>query len=48
MIEKLIPHAQGIALIGFFLGFLFIVFQVARPSKRAEMERNARIPLKGE
>lgn len=39
-------HAPQIALLGFFAGFLLILFMVMRPSNKAEMDEHARIPLK--
>lgn len=46
MIDFILQHSAPIALVGFFLGFVFIVFTVLRPSRRAEIESHAMIPLK--
>lgn len=45
-IAYFLDNAQSIGLLGFFSGFLFIVASVMRPSKKAEMDAHARIPLK--
>lgn len=46
MIDFILTHASSIALVGFLAGFLFIVVTVMRPSRKAEMEQHALIPLK--
>lgn len=45
MINFLITHASSIALLGFFIGFLFIVATVMRPSRKAELQKHAMIPF---
>lgn len=45
MMDTLVTHASSIALVGFFIGFLGIVASVLRPSRKAELEKHARIPL---
>lgn len=46
MIDFILVNASSIALVGFFAGFLFIVAAVMRPSRKAELDGYAQIPLK--
>lgn len=45
MIDFIITHASGIALLGFFTGFVFIVATVMRPSRKAELQKHALMPF---
>ncbi|TAL31938.1 MAG: cbb3-type cytochrome c oxidase subunit 3 [Alphaproteobacteria bacterium] len=45
MTDFIVTHASSIALLGFFAGFLWIVADVMRPSRKARLEEHARIPF---
>ena len=46
MIDFLAHHAGLIGLLLFFIFFLIIAFWAFRPSKKAELQAHAHIPLK--
>lgn len=41
-----VENCGNIALLGFFIAFVLIVVNVLRPSKKAELEAHAMMPLK--
>jgi cbb3-type cytochrome oxidase subunit 3 len=43
-----ITHAPTIALVGFFLAFLWIALSLVRPGAKQRAQQNAKIPLKEE
>lgn len=48
MIDFIVTHASSIALVGFFTGFAYIVVTVMRPSRKAELQKHAQMPLRGD
>lgn len=46
MIDIIAHHAPMIALIGFFMGFIGIVFWAYAPKNKMLLEKNAEIPFK--
>lgn len=48
MMDFLIKNCGNLALLGFFIAFVLVTFSVLRPSKKAELESHAMIPLKGD
>jgi cbb3-type cytochrome oxidase subunit 3 len=48
MSHFLLENCGNISLVAFFIGFMTICWRVMRPSKKAEIESHALIPLKEE